>query len=52
MAEDEAFFSRKGENSKPLSLEERGLERGFPNPLKSKVSSPARNFYSGSQKSI
>jgi hypothetical protein len=33
----------KGENSKPLSLEERGLERGFPNPLKSKVSSPVKN---------
>ncbi len=26
----------KGENSKPLSLQERGLERGFPDPVKSK----------------
>ncbi|MHC5595467.1 MAG: M16 family metallopeptidase [Nostoc sp.] len=25
----------KGENSKPLSLQERGLERGFPDPVKS-----------------
>ncbi|WP_442944665.1 M16 family metallopeptidase [Nostoc sp.] len=25
----------KGENSKPLSLQERGLERGFPHPVKS-----------------
>ena len=25
-----------GENSKPLSLQERGLERGFPDPVKSK----------------
>jgi len=24
----------KGENSKPLSLQERGLERGFPTPMK------------------
>jgi hypothetical protein len=35
MAEDEAFFSLKGENSKPLSYKERGLERGFPHPVKS-----------------
>jgi hypothetical protein len=27
-----AFVPRKGENSKPLSLQERGLERGFPDP--------------------
>jgi len=27
----------KGENSKPLSLQERGLERGFPDPAKSQV---------------
>ncbi len=26
-----------GENSKPLSLQERGLERGFPDPVKSEV---------------
>jgi hypothetical protein len=31
MAEDEAFFSPKGENSKPLSYK----ERGFPHPVKS-----------------
>ncbi|MEA5539693.1 PatA/PatG family cyanobactin maturation protease [Limnoraphis robusta Tam1] len=34
MAEDEAFYSKE-ENSKPLSLQERGLERGFPDPVKS-----------------
>ena len=28
------FFARKGENSKPLSLQERGLERGFLDPVK------------------
>ena len=27
------FFTRKGENSKPLSLQERGLERGFPDSV-------------------
>jgi signal transduction histidine kinase len=30
----------KGENSKPLSLQERGLERGFPEPVKSNDCSP------------
>ncbi|MEQ8997733.1 MAG: ATP-binding protein [Coleofasciculus sp. B1-GNL1-01] len=45
MAKDASlFFARKGENSKqgngenskPLSLQERGLERGFPDSVKSK----------------
>ncbi|WP_446399050.1 hypothetical protein [Coleofasciculus sp. E1-EBD-02] len=37
MAKDASlFFAGKGENSKPLSLQERGLERGFPDPVKSK----------------
>ncbi|WP_414584071.1 adenylate/guanylate cyclase domain-containing protein [Scytonema sp. PCC 10023] len=27
----------KGENSKPLKKQERGLERGFPDPMKSKI---------------
>ncbi|MEQ8971199.1 MAG: bifunctional serine/threonine-protein kinase/formylglycine-generating enzyme family protein [Coleofasciculus sp. C1-SOL-03] len=31
-----------GENSKPLSLQERGLERGFPDPVKSKTVQPAK----------
>ncbi|MFP4575741.1 MAG: protein kinase domain-containing protein [Coleofasciculus sp.] len=34
------FLARKGENSKPLSLQERGLERGFPDPVKSKDNFP------------
>ena len=29
-----------GENSKPLSLQERGLERGFPDPVKNQDGSP------------
>jgi hypothetical protein len=33
----EANTSQKGENSKPLSLKERGWERGFPDPVKSKI---------------
>jgi uncharacterized protein YfkK (UPF0435 family) len=34
-------LKRKGENSKPLSLQERGLERGFPDPVKSKTDEQA-----------
>ena len=39
-----------GENSKPLSLQERGLERGFPDPVKSKVprQQPATKFLENS----
>jgi purine-binding chemotaxis protein CheW len=33
-------LQRKGENSKPLSLQERGLERGFPDPVKNQVDEP------------
>jgi thiazoline dehydrogenase / protease len=43
MAEDEAFYSGKEENSKPLSLQERGLERGFPDPVKSQEFSEAES---------
>ncbi|MCC3490648.1 MAG: PatA/PatG family cyanobactin maturation protease [Microcoleus sp. PH2017_25_DOB_D_A] len=43
MAEDEAFYSGKEENSKPLSLQERGLERGFPDPVKSQNFSEAES---------
>ncbi len=42
MAEDEAFYSKE-ENSKPLSLQERGLERGFPDPVKSQEFSEAES---------
>jgi hypothetical protein len=38
MAEDEAFFSPKGENSRPLFLQ----ERGFLDPVKSKMHWGAR----------
>jgi cyanobactin maturation PatA/PatG family protease len=43
MAEDEAFYSGKEENSKPLSFQERGLERGFPDPVKSQEFSEAES---------
>ncbi|MFP4410900.1 non-ribosomal peptide synthetase [Coleofasciculus sp.] len=36
----------KEENSKPLSLQERGLERGFPNPVKSKLNQSDTNWVS------
>jgi len=31
----------KGEKSKPLSLQGRGLERGFPDPVKSQIKNGA-----------
>jgi hypothetical protein len=34
----------KGENSKSLSFEERDLERGFPDTVKSQVSQQIRDF--------
>ncbi|MEQ9486031.1 amino acid adenylation domain-containing protein [Coleofasciculus sp. F4-SAH-05] len=34
----------KGENSKPLSLQERGLERGSPDPVKSKLNQSDQNW--------
>ncbi|WP_446376233.1 CHAT domain-containing protein [Coleofasciculus sp. D1-CHI-01] len=37
-------FYRKEENSKPLSLQERGLERGFLNPVKSKENGETRGL--------
>jgi hypothetical protein len=37
MAEDEAFFSRKGEKSKPLKSRREVFQRGFPHPVKSKM---------------
>ncbi|MEQ8539196.1 MAG: tetratricopeptide repeat protein [Coleofasciculus sp. D1-CHI-01] len=44
------FFARNGKNSKPLSLQERGLERGFPDSVKSKLpveSLPPQPVYLG-----
>ncbi|MEQ8383797.1 MAG: tetratricopeptide repeat protein [Coleofasciculus sp. A1-SPW-01] len=40
-------FYRKEENSKPLSLQERGLERGFLNPVKSKGNGETRGLVTG-----
>ncbi|MEQ9486619.1 MAG: CHAT domain-containing tetratricopeptide repeat protein [Coleofasciculus sp. F4-SAH-05] len=40
-------FLRKGENSKPLSLQERGLERGFLDPVKSKGDGETRGLVIG-----
>ncbi len=40
-------FHRKEENSKPLSLQERGLERGFLNPVKSKGDGDTRGLVIG-----
>jgi formylglycine-generating enzyme required for sulfatase activity len=38
-------LQRKGENSKPLSSQERGLERSFPDTLKSQESEPETTGY-------
>jgi len=44
-----AFIALKGENSKPLSLQERGLERGFPHPVMSHVYQGFRRFQKASK---
>ncbi len=44
--QDETFH-RKGEHSKPLSLQERGLERGFLDSVKSKGDGETRGLVIG-----